>query len=135
MVDRLSYLASKIDALLRRLDEVDRRLDTLEHRFATLGLPPLGAPATEQPAAADRRFASSYDPLGIASLTGRTFLVLGGGYLLRALTDSGLVARPLGVALGLAYALVWFWMADRDAARRRTLSAGFHGTAAALVAF
>ncbi len=68
------------------------------------------------------------------AFVGRTFLVLGGAFLLRAVTDSGQVARGVGVIIGFAYALLWLIAADRGA-RQQRLSALFHGCAAVIIAF
>jgi len=66
------------------------------------------------------------DVAGLLSLAGRTLLVLGGAYVLRALTDGGTLPRGAGVALGLTYAAVWLGAAHR-AGRERSTSATFHG--------
>ncbi|MBI4477625.1 MAG: hypothetical protein HY654_10655, partial [Acidobacteria bacterium] len=71
----------------------------------------------------------------VATLAGRTSLVLGGGYLLRALTETGLIARPVGIALGFAYALLWLALADRAGGSEKRVSAIFHALAAAAIAF
>ncbi len=65
-----------------------------------LGLGPL-PPVTTIPAA--------------AALTGRAVLALGGAFLARAITDAGVLPPGAGVALGLAYALAWVFLADRSA--------------------
>ena len=41
------------------------------------------------------------------TLAGRSFLVLGGAFLLRAITEGGRVPVFVGALLGLAYALLW----------------------------
>jgi hypothetical protein len=66
---------------------------------------------------------------------GRTSLVLAGAYLLRALTTSGVVAPPVGVAAGLVYALVWIAAACVAVSRGRSLSAAFHSQTAVLLAY
>lgn len=48
-------------------------------------------------------------------LLGRTLLILGGAFLLRAVTDLDRVPDSLGLALGFAYALLWLVAADRAA--------------------
>ena len=137
MVDHLSPFESKIDAVLRRLEEIDHRLRALEARFGSLPVPATEAlPSAEQTRPSERLSRRrGFSPVAIASLTGRTSLVLGGGYLLRALADFGVLPLPLAAALGLVYAIVWFAMADRAGASRKDVSATFHGLAGAALAF
>ncbi|MFN2238415.1 MAG: hypothetical protein ABR524_03395 [Thermoanaerobaculia bacterium] len=67
------------------------------------------------------------------ALVGRTLIVLGGAFLLRAITESGAVSPALGVSLGLAYAVTWLLIAFWPAVPRR--SAIYHGLAALLAAY
>jgi len=69
------------------------------------------------------------------SLAGGTVLALGGAFLLRAITESGVVSATPGVLIGLFYAVVWVWLAARAAARGKSTAAEFHGVAAVLIAF
>ena len=106
-----------IDERLRRIEE---RLDALEH-----GQKPVRrveAQAAEVPDSFD------FD----VSLLGRTLIVFGGAYLLRAITESALIPVAAGVVLGLAYALGWSILALRPSVSR--LSAAHHGVATALIA-
>jgi hypothetical protein len=142
---RVEALAGSVAALADRLAAVEDRpsadpaevagplrLEPAEAVAATaVALPAAGEPAPppaapEAPAVGER--------WGPVALLGRTLMVLGGAYLFRALTESGAVAAELGVALGLAYALVWLAFADRAGAHGRHLSACFHGAAFALIA-
>jgi hypothetical protein len=134
MADQPAPFESKIDAALRRLDEVDRRLQALEARVASGSwtTAPTAAPAE---AASPRLGASGVSPLTMASLTGRTSLVLSGGYVLRALADAGLAPLPLAIALGLIYAALWLAMVDRAGASRKAASAIFHAVAGCALAF
>ena len=75
------------------------------------------------------------DHVSVLALFGRTFLILGGAYLLRALTHSGTLAAGVGVALALAYAGAWFVVTDRSSRRNRRLAAQMYGITAALIAF
>ena len=134
MVDHLSPFESNSDAVSRRLEELDHRLRTLEARADAMPLPESEAPG--QPAGPDRfRAPRGFSASTIAALTGRTSLVLGGGYLLRALADFGVIPVPLAVTLGEIYALAWFAMADRAGAARKSLSATFHALAASALIF
>lgn len=130
MNDRLSRLESEVQSLSRAVERIEARLDSLETGVgarAGAGAPSLPAPAAPAPSVSEIASGMSF--------AGRTLLVLGGGYLLRALTESGALPPLLGVTLGLTYALLWLLAADRAGAKARTLSAAFHGAAAVLVAF
>ncbi|HYT33369.1 MAG TPA: hypothetical protein VEO37_12290, partial [Thermoanaerobaculia bacterium] len=73
--------------------------------------------------------------LNLLTQVGRSCLVLGGAFLVRSLTDSGVFARPVGAALGLAYAVLWLLLTDRFAGRGRRSSAGFLGVTAVVIAY
>jgi len=122
--------------ILKRLDQVEQRILVLEGRVAkpvysatppvastkTAPKPPLVGPATT--------------PWGeLAPLLGRTLLVLGGAFLVRALTEGGTLPQRTGAALGLLYAGVWILAAHRAATRKTSTSANFHGLAATLIGF
>jgi hypothetical protein len=62
-------------------------------------------------------------------------LVLAGAYVARALTDARVVPPVVGVALGLAYAVLWQLRADREGRRGRGESAAFHALASCVIAF
>jgi hypothetical protein len=133
MSDRLSRIEARLVAIDQALADVHRRIDALEARElrspaaprATLapaiGESPLSLPSVGRP-----------DLSSLVSLVGRTFVVLGGAYLLRALTESGRLPGRSGVVLGLAYAVAWFGAADR-AGLTRPLSGLFHGLAAVVI--
>lgn len=64
---------------------------------------------------------------------GRLFLVLGGAYLLRSLTEQGGVPLGVGVGLGLLYGLVWIGFAARAASRGNAYAAAWHAVAATMI--
>ncbi len=138
MNDRLAALESAIDDLRSSVRLLEARISQLEGR-ALAGEDTAAAaagPAPEQAsveAAAGGR--SWRDPIVVLSLIGRLFIVLGGAYLLRAMTDAGTIPPAAGVALGLAYGLVWLAFADRAGKAGNRPSALFHGAGAAMVAF
>ena len=124
-------------AIPDRLAEIEARLERLEHVISDLHLPdsPSRLPAT----AADTVLPAgllSIQPDAIAWLTlaGRTLMVLGGAYLLRAITESGRLSASVGVVIGLGYALAWLGAADRAGMHGdRKLSGAFHGLTAVLI--
>jgi hypothetical protein len=135
---------SRVEARLRDIDEA---LRDLARRVARLeGAPHPSenpAPARHLTAAHDTprppvaaiaavATAATPDYVNLLSLVGRTCVVLGGAYLLRALTESGRLPAPHGVTLGLVYAVAWFGAADH-AGMRRPVSGLFHGVAGVLI--
>jgi hypothetical protein len=136
---RPDALHARIEALEGEVRRLARRVDTLE---AAAGARPDAAAAqlpvpSPRPAGEVAGEASSVtEPAqGIIALGGRTILALAGAYLIRALTDAGVLSPLAGVALGLAYALLWYVQADRAGARGEPVSASFHGLAAGLIAY
>ena len=136
--DRLARLESALDDLRSSVRQLEARLAHLEGRAALVEqtAADAGIAAPESVAAAAAPAARGWrDPIAVLSLIGRLFIVLGGAYLLRAMTDAGAIAPAAGVALGLAYGLVWLALADRAGGRGQRPSAVFHGLGAAMVAF
>jgi hypothetical protein len=68
-------------------------------------------------------------------LAGRTFLVLGGAFLLRALTDLGTLPLGAGLAAGLLYAMLWLAFAALPARGPDALAATFHVGSAVMIAY
>jgi len=147
--DRLAQLETRVEELSRALQRVEHRLAALDggdavapvavEAEAAVGLSAAAAPAMEfrteaTPEAEPQLEGPEVDLIRVVFLLGRTLMVLGGAYLLRAFTDAGALPRGVGIALGLAFALLWVAMAWR-AGPRRPRSAGFHAAAAVLVAF
>lgn len=92
------------------------------------------APAAAAEGAAEEGEHAGRELLGDLGLLGRTLMVLGGAFLLRAVTETDALPDAAGVALGFAYALVWLVLAYR-AAERTDHSAAFHALAYTLIAF
>lgn len=134
MNDRLTALESAIGELQSSVRHLEARLAALEGRPAA-GPEEVPGAAEPRPAAVSPAARGWRDPIAVLSLLGRLFIVLGGAYLLRAMTDAGAIPPPVGVALGLAYGLVWLVLADRAGGRQQLPSAVFHGVGAAMVAF
>jgi hypothetical protein len=110
-------LAAALDGLRATLAEMDARLRRLEGRPEVVEAP---APEASVPAGGP-----------MVALVGRSLIVLGGAYLLRAATDHGLVPEWLGAILALVYAAALVVLADRAGSHA---SAGFHSGVALLVA-
>ena len=138
MNDRLAALEAAIQDLQSSVRHLEARLAHLEGRASSAehAAPDAGEAAAASAAAGALPAVRGWrDPIAILSLIGRLFIVLGGAYLLRAMTDTGAIPQPAGVALGLAYGLVWLALADRAGGRGQRPGAVFHGMGAAMVAF
>jgi hypothetical protein len=123
-------LESTVDQLQDAVRSLRQRVELLEaDRAAPVAT---GAQAAEPRARAKR---NPYDPIVILSLIGRLFLVLAGGFFLRAMTEAGVLSPAVGIALAFLYALVWLSMADRASRLDQASSAVFHAAGAAMVAF
>lgn len=117
-----------LEILEVRLARVEESLRAIEGRLSLLdGRRPQGAPASAGAVPVESE--SPFD----ATLVARSVLIVGGGYVLRALTELHVVGDLAGVALGLLYALFWIWAADRAMSRGRRMVALFDaGTAAGI---
>lgn len=133
-----------------RLDELERRVRRLEEALlgaagspATPVVPPAAlaraddvsvAAGEEAPVSSADLLAGAREGYGAYALdvlaqVGWSVLVLAGAFLVRALTSGGGTAvTPVGVALGLVYALGVIVVADRAAVRGNRLMADFLGS-------
>ena len=131
--DRLNRLEHELADVTRRL----RVLEDGQHTAVTTAISadtaPLAPPDTVSlPARHAESTRGSSDLAGLATLLGRTCIVFGGAYLLRALTETGRLPGTAGVIIGLTYSLA-FLVAAELAAKSDKLSAQFHGVSAMLI--
>ncbi len=140
MEGRFEDLRDQIEGLARELRELRDRVGGLEQLAglaAAAQQESVSGPA-EEPGAHDSELengASRIAPAKIIALIGRTLMILGGGYLFRALTDAAVVPALVGVAAGLAYASWWLVRADWVAAAGERVSGIFYGLSAALIGY
>jgi hypothetical protein len=135
MGDPLDRVEARLLRLEVAVEKLARRLQALEETE------PWDRPARASPGAVAPPGAGAFalspasaDTVRVLSLAGRTLLVFAGAYLLRALTESGVLAAPAGVTLGLLYAAVWLVASDRAGAAGRRLASELHGAAAVVIA-
>jgi hypothetical protein len=139
--DRIAHLEATVDQLRATLWSIERRIAALEARRpagavdGVAGGAPIPEGETRPVPSVAAALRDPYDPIVVLSLIGRLFLVLAGGFFLRAMTEAGVLAVPAGVASAFVYGLVWLALAGRAARRQQPTSAAFHALGAALVAF
>ncbi|MGZ6131824.1 MAG: hypothetical protein ACXWLF_07360 [Myxococcaceae bacterium] len=120
-------LEARLEALAGRVDQLEQRVSELSSAVLPQSWPP-GEPAVHDPAA--RAEMGRW-----VTFVGRSCLVLGGAFLIRVLTDGGILPGPLGVGLGVLFAATWVFFSHRAAARGASLSASFHAVVGALIAY
>jgi hypothetical protein len=127
MDDRVHQLESALAAVTTRMAALEERLAALEGR----------ASFREEPVASEL-LVPAMDEVPLQQwlgLAGRTLVVLGGAYLLRALTGSHVLSAQIGVGLGLLYGAPWLWLGSRAGARGAQLDALCHALATALIGY
>ncbi len=99
--------------LTREVRDLERRVSNLEQRVGKAVSVPDATPTPDSGVLpALPMFAEAVPIFGIA------LLGIAGAYLLRAMTELGVFPRPVGVAAGIVYAVVWLWLAARVPAGR-----------------
>lgn len=125
-------LGSRLDSLERAIRDINTRLDRLETRNGERRTSSTAAPV----ASAAPQHKPTQDDISVdIGLAGVSVLILGGAYLLRALTESAALPQIIGVIAGLIYAAIWVWNADRAARAGRNRAAVFHAATASVIAF
>ncbi len=108
----------EFEALEREVRDLANRVAFLEQ---CAGLIPASAPAQSAP-----EFPSDH-PLagmpGVLPLVGRSLLGIAGAYLLRALTEAGVLPARIGIGAGIVYALLWLTWAARSPSMERLKTA------------
>ena len=130
MEDRVARLESTVAFLRDRVADLEQRLANVEGRATAA--PDVSELSSTIQTVADLRESTVQQWLG---LVGRTLVVLGGAYLLRALTESHVFTAQFGVALGLLYGAPWLVLGSRAGARGAHLDALCHAMATALIGY
>ena len=128
MDDRLARLEATVTDLQRQVAALERRLAGGERTHPDAAAPDEGLPDLALP------HVRPADAALVLAYIGRSFVALGGAFLLRAITEAHIVPYAAGVASGLAYGLFWLWTADRSAPASR-VNAAFHALVATIIGF
>lgn len=138
MDERLEKLERAVEALEVAVSRQDRRIAALEGGRAEIPTVTGAAAEAIDTVGSAPEPRSDQWPLsaarGTPALVGRSLLILAGAFLLRALTETGVLATGTGALLGLLYAASWIVAAAIAAAKGARASAGFFAVCAALIA-
>ncbi|MFN2375080.1 MAG: hypothetical protein ABR538_00995 [Candidatus Binatia bacterium] len=128
MAQSRDEIETRIESMAKELADLRRRVLELE----VVGASPLPIPGTAE--GPSFPFLTESRPAEIVGLAGRSLVVLGGAFLLRAVSAAALLPDVSGPLLGLLYAALWIWQADRSAARGQRTGAFFHGLSGLAIA-
>jgi hypothetical protein len=128
-------METREQALEEKVTRLSERVDQIEQRLAALSFPSFAPPWPGGEAHLQDVPHASPAMARWVTLLGRSCVVLGGAFLIRALTDSRLLPSGVGVAAGIAFAAGCVFFSHRAGVTGATLSAGFHGVSAALIAY
>ena len=118
----------QFEKLIAAIDDLRRRVDLLEQRSVAA-----------VPSGGLLQSSSTHQPLpevssGLLAQLGRLLLGIAGAYLLRAITESGIIPQLTGTLAGLLYASAWLIASVRTAASDRVSLALAGLTASAIAA-
>jgi hypothetical protein len=121
-------LESRVERLEGAVEELSHRLERVEG-----GSWELGVGSRTPPTPVDSPLPTPDSPL--TALVGTSILILAGAYVIRALTENGVLPHVAGVFAGVVYAAIWIFIADHAARTGRSRVALFHAATASAVAF
>lgn len=120
-------VSNRFEELEGRIGRIEKRLQALEDSRSSDGEFAPSAPETEL----DARLGS--DSISTAAThLGRFLLIFGGAYLLRAITDYGFIPTGIGILAGALYAVLWLYIAYRNAVEHHVLGI-LYGSASVLL--
>lgn len=137
--DSLEAMTAALRRVEERLEMLEQWRGRIDNRASIAGesgadtIPDAGAVAVspaDAPGSPKPPIEES-DKLFDLALIGRTLIVFGGAYLLRALTEGGFVPAAVGVLIGSLYAVLWSLLSLRPSVTRE--SAAWHGVATAFI--
>jgi hypothetical protein len=114
--DMMGYSSSDVNQdlvdLTMQVRDLQRRVSSLEQRLGEGVTHPI-AQETPQVTPLPDFPAVPHMPPDVLPVLGRALVAIAGAYVLRALSDSGVMPRGLGIAAGVLYALMWLLLATR----------------------
>jgi len=109
--------SGNLSELTLQVQDLQQRVLNLEARLgSTVAAPKVPVSAPPLPAVIGL-------PPNTVPVLGRMLVAIAGAYVLRALTDWGVLPTAAGVAIGLIYALIWLWVAARAPAEAKFAAA------------
>ncbi len=127
--DTIDQLVKRMDALEGRVEELERSTSPRRPRAAVEARTP---PGTLEAALIENNALTQTG--SIFSALGKAMLGIAGAYLLRAAAEASIAPRPLVAILGIAYAILWLFIAARAPAEARLARAAYTANSAVILA-
>jgi len=127
--DAIDQLARRVNALEGRVEELERSTSPRLPRATIEARTP---PGTLEAALLENN--SLAQPGSIFSVLGKAMLGIAGAYLLRAAAEASIAPRPLVAILGIAYAMLWLFIAARTPAKLRIARVVYTANSAVILA-
>lgn len=128
-------LAGVVDSLRQSVRALEARVAALEGAAARHPEAHVALAETTESSDAERTAPGGFDPVGLAAVLGQGLLGLAGAYLLRALTEQGIMSALVGYSAGALYAAAWLLLIARSGAGGAPLRAAVFGAVACSVAY
>lgn len=123
-------IETRIESLAQELVDLRDRVRRLEERRPTAA----AVSRSATPPAQGFPSLNNATPAEVIGLAGRTLVILGGAFLLRAVSAAAVLPDVSGPVIGLIYAAWWMSMADRSVGTEARSSAFFYGLTALVTA-
>jgi hypothetical protein len=131
----LITLEDQISALTSRIERLEARLARIERPDALAVAGTAAGDIRAARADAGPESGLRIDGRRLTTALGRSFIILGGAFLLRALTEAGTWPPAVGVAVGLLYGLAWLAASVLASRTPDHIRALFDGATAIVIGF
>ena len=135
MPQAVDSIASAVEQLSERLQELERRISALENQAAASSYPRLTGTEIQEPRFPVRahRIPLLDASSGAVPVLGKAVLGIAGAYLLRAIAESGNIAKLPLLIVAIVYAALWMVWAVRTHATSRFASVTYGVTSALIL--
>lgn len=135
MASQKDQLTGQVQALQEEVAGLRRRVEDVEEALSCGAAFPVARGFVQSGEIPERFVPEKWSASELIGHFGRTLVILGGAFLLRAVSQAAVLTDPAGPLLGLLYALAWIAVADRVRSARQQTSALFFGLSGLAIAY
>lgn len=123
-----------LSELNHRIENLEERVSHLEHQQPSLSVEKISKPVTTDTAAKDLPGASWVETASTFGVLGRAMLGVAGGYIFRAVAESGALPKLVVAVAAILYAAVWLLAAAKTRGNSPFATAVYAGISVLLLA-